>query len=109
MQRRVALAGQGDATVLGRSVDALVGAGEHGVGLLSELEAAAVQEATTADESHGAELAPARPRNAIASALFAANATERITEPRMGLIRRLQLMTLRTSARHPRSVDAPVP
>ncbi len=67
----------------------LLGAGENGVGLLSELEPAPVVEpATATEEDH-------------------TNATERVAEPRMGLIRRLQLMTLRTSARPPRSLDAP--
>jgi flagellar biogenesis protein FliO len=70
----------------------LLGAGEHGVGMLSELEPAPAIETEEASVTVGIE----------------PNATERTTEPRMGLIRRLQLMTLRTSARPPGSFDAPL-
>ena len=68
----------------------LLGAGEHGVGMLSALEAAPVIEPVEAEEAEHT----------------ATHAMDRITEPRMGLIHRLQQMTLRTSARPPRSVDA---
>lgn len=71
----------------------LLGAGEHGVGMLSELEPAPAVETEESSVSVGATT----------------NATERNAEPRMGLIRRLQLMTLRTSARPPGSLDAPLP
>lgn len=83
-----------DKAVLGKNVwvavvevDAkrfLVGAGESGVGLISELEALPepVEEPAT-DE------ATTEPQNGI---------TE---QPRMGLVRRLQLMTVRSSAQNP--------
>ncbi len=70
----------------------LLGAGEHGVGMISELEPAPVVETEESSVTVGID----------------PNATERTTEPRMGLIRRLQLMTLRTSTRPPRSFDASV-
>lgn len=70
----------------------LLGAGEQGVGMLSELEPAPVVETEESSAAVGIE----------------PNATERTTEPRMGLIRRLQLLTLRTSARPPGSFDAPL-
>ena len=71
----------------------LLGAGEQGVGMLSELEPAPAVETEETSVPTG----------------VTANATERNAEPRMGLIRRLQLMTLRTSARPPGSFDAPLP
>ena len=70
----------------------LLGAGDHGVGMISELEPAPVVETEESSVTVGIDT----------------NATERTTEPRMGLIRRLQLMTLRTSARPPGSFDAPL-
>jgi flagellar biogenesis protein FliO len=85
----------------------LVGAGEHGVGLLSELESLPVTEAAM-DDAPEARTTYNGAR-ALTPAFFSAPAMDRTTEPRMGLIRRLQLMTLRTSARPPRSVDAPLP
>jgi flagellar biogenesis protein FliO len=66
----------------------LLGAGEHGVGLLSELGPAPVVEQEAAQD------------------VAAEPATDRIAVPRMGLIERLQQMTLRTSTRPPRSFDA---
>lgn len=69
----------------------LLGAGENGVGLLSELEPTPVVEEAEAMVLDGTSY----------------DAKDRVTEPRMGLIRRLQQMTLRTSARPPRSLDAP--
>ena len=76
----------------------LLGAGEQGVGLLSELEAAPAVEAATA-------LDPADATTEVAAGV---DAMDRVSAPRMGLVRRLQLMTLRTSAPHPRSFDAPL-
>jgi len=60
----------------------LVGAGESGVGLLSELEAVPEVVEETADE-------PLQSTNGI---------TE---QPRIGLVRRLQLMTVRSAAESP--------
>ncbi len=61
----------------------LVGAGESGVGLISELEALPETVAEPAEEP-------------------ATEPTNGITEqPRMGLVRRLQLMTVRSSAQQP--------
>lgn len=60
----------------------LVGAGESGVGLLSELEAVPEIVEETADE-------PLQSTNGI---------TE---QPRIGLVRRLQLMTVRSAAESP--------
>jgi len=62
----------------------LVGAGESGVGLISELEALpVVAEEPAAEED-------------------TSDATNGITEqPRMGLVRRLQLMTVRGQAQNP--------
>ena len=71
----------------------LVGAGESGVGLISELEELPVEElATEADES-----------TVDASGVWNGS-TE---QPRIGLVRRLQLMTVRGPAQSPwRSVGA---
>ena len=84
----------------------LVGAGEHGVGLLSELESLPIVETATDEAPEDQRTSHIGPR-ALAPAFFSTPAKDRTTEPRMGLIRRLQLMTLRTSARPPRSLDAP--
>lgn len=63
----------------------LVGAGESGVGLISELEALPM----TVEEPAAEETAT-EPTNGI---------TE---QPRMGLVRRLQLLTVRSQAQSPR-------
>ena len=68
----------------------LVGAGESGVGLISELEALAEVAEEPADE----------PAQEPAAEL--AGNTNGITEqPRIGLVRRLQLLTVRSSAQSP--------
>ena len=68
----------------------LVGAGESGVGLISELEALPVEV-----EEPASEEVPATAGTAPAS-------TNGITEqPRIGLVRRLQLMTVRSPAQTP--------
>ena len=77
----------------------LVGAGESGVGLISELEALP----EPAEESVEEPATDAVPVTETASAL-----PNGITEPpRIGLVRRLQLMTVRGPAQSPwRSVGA---
>ena len=68
----------------------LVGAGESGVGLISELEALPMEV-----EEPASEEVPATAGTAPAS-------TNGITEqPRIGLVRRLQLMTVRSPAQTP--------
>ncbi|MCP3996099.1 MAG: flagellar biosynthetic protein FliO [bacterium] len=67
----------------------LVGAGETGVGLISELEALPETVAEPAEE-------------AAATTAIAGNGQNGITEqPRIGLVRRLQLMTVRGPAESP--------
>ena len=91
-----------DKAVLGKSVWVavievddkrfLVGAGESGVGLISELEALPVMADESAGEAAGGPVAQEK----------AARTANGITEqPRMGLVRRLQLMTVRSPAQNP--------
>jgi len=81
----------------------LVGAGESGVGLISELEALPEPAEKPAEERVEEPAMEAVPATAAAGA-----APNGITEPpRIGLVRRLQLMTVRGPAQSPwRSVGA---
>jgi flagellar biogenesis protein FliO len=71
----------------------LLGAGENGIGLLSELDP--VPDEQTAESAE--TVAHRAPDGDIAGATSRMNGL--LDRPRMGLVRRLQLMTLRTSAR----------
>lgn len=82
----------------------LIGAGEHGVGLISQLETAPLTDASRADALDDA----AHERRPLVDAITSTHAMDSTSAPRMGLIRRLQLMTLRTSARPPRSAGASI-
>ena len=81
----------------------LVGAGESGVGLLSELEPLPEEVEEPVEEPVEEAAMDAAPNSGIAGAL-----PNGITEPpRIGLVRRLQLMTVRGPAQSPwRSVGA---
>ena len=95
-----------DKAVLGKSVWVavvevddkrfLVGAGESGVGLISELEALPMAVHERADQPADRMAGePVVQENATST-------TNGITEqPRMGLVRRLQLMTVRSPAQNP--------
>lgn len=71
----------------------LLGAGEHGIGLLSELEPVPQEETAESTAAVASATLDGDPAGAPA------HMNGLLERPRMGLVRRLQLMTLRTSAR----------
>lgn len=76
----------------------LLGAGESGVGLISELEALPQEVVAPMTEPLDLDaLASIDPERAEEMAALDMNGS--IEQPRMGFVRRLQLMTLRSSAR----------